>query len=47
MVLDIAINGVADAIVTHNVRHFRAAASRFHIPVLRPAELIGRIQKER
>jgi len=47
MVLDIAINGVADAIVTHNVRHFRTAASRFHIQVLRPAELLGRIQGER
>lgn len=47
MVLDIAINGIADAIVTHNVRHFRAAASRFRILVLRPVELLGRIQGER
>jgi putative PIN family toxin of toxin-antitoxin system len=47
MVLDIAINGLADAIVTHNVRHFRAAASRLRIPVLRPIELLGRIQEER
>jgi len=40
MVLDIAINSLADAIVTHNIRHFLAAADRFRIPVLRPAELL-------
>jgi predicted nucleic acid-binding protein len=41
-VLDAAINGFADAIVTHNVRHFLPAA-RFGIEVLTP----GRIMKER
>jgi hypothetical protein len=29
MVLDVAINGNADAIVTNNTKHFRDAASAF------------------
>jgi putative PIN family toxin of toxin-antitoxin system len=43
MVLEAAINGRADAIVTHNVRDFLPAADRFGIEVLTP----GRIIKER
>jgi predicted nucleic acid-binding protein len=35
MVLEAAVNGRTDALVTHNVRHF-AAASRFGIIVLTP-----------
>lgn len=31
MVLDVAINGNADAIVTNNTRHFREAAERFDV----------------
>jgi putative PIN family toxin of toxin-antitoxin system len=38
MVLDTAANGAADMIVTFNVRHFRNAATRFGIPILRPIE---------
>lgn len=38
MVLDVAINGNADAIVTNNTRHFREAAERFDIGLLTPAE---------
>jgi putative PIN family toxin of toxin-antitoxin system len=45
MVLDVAINGDADAIVTQNSRHFNAAASRFAIRVLTPNELIAQIRK--
>lgn len=40
MVIDVAINGNADGIVTFNTRHFREAATRFHLPVLTPAELL-------
>jgi len=47
MVLDVAINGDADAIVTNNTRHFREAAARFHMDVLTPAELLGKIAKRR
>ncbi|HZL27702.1 MAG TPA: putative toxin-antitoxin system toxin component, PIN family [Acidobacteriaceae bacterium] len=43
MVLEAAINGRADAIVTHNLRDFLPAANRFGIEVLTP----GRILKER
>lgn len=45
MVLDVAINGNADAIVTNNVRHFRLAAAQFHINVLTPAELLRSLKK--
>lgn len=40
MVLETAINGHADAIVTHNVRDFVSVASRFGLRVLRPADLL-------
>jgi len=40
MVLDLAINGAADAIVTNNARHFLPAGQRFGIPILSPAEFL-------
>ncbi|HEY1743148.1 MAG TPA: putative toxin-antitoxin system toxin component, PIN family [Granulicella sp.] len=43
MVLEAAVNGHADAIVTYNIRDFLPAAHRFGIEVLTP----GRILKER
>lgn len=46
MVLDVAINGGANAIVTNNVKHFRAAM-QFHIRVLTPAELLVEFRKKR
>lgn len=42
-VLEAAINGLADAIITFNVRHFRVAASRFGIELLRPGEAVRRL----
>jgi putative PIN family toxin of toxin-antitoxin system len=42
MVLETAINGRADGIVTFNVRHFGVAA-RFGLALLRPADAIRRI----
>ena len=39
LVLEAAINGHADALITYNVRDF-AAASRFGLLVLRPAEFL-------
>jgi len=39
MVLDVAINGKADVIVTNNTKHFRAAAKHFDLDVFTPAEL--------
>src|ERR1700731_3415425 len=35
MVLEVAINGDADALVTYNVADFGVAADRFGIPILR------------
>jgi putative PIN family toxin of toxin-antitoxin system len=46
-VLDVAINGGAEAIVTNNARHFRSAASRFQIATLEPGELLRRLVRER
>ena len=40
MVLEAAVNGQADVLVTHNVRDFASAAPRFGISVLRPAEFL-------
>lgn len=44
MLLEIAINGQADALVTHNIRDFSGVADRFGIQVLRPAEVLKRIR---
>lgn len=40
MVLEAAVNGRADMIVTHNVKDFSIAARRFGLRVLRPGELM-------
>ena len=45
MVLEAAINGEADALVTYNVADFAAAAERFKIQILRPAELLKRMRR--
>lgn len=42
MVLEAAVNGRADALVTHNLADFAAVAPRFGLALLRPAELLGR-----
>ena len=44
MVLEAAINGQADAVVTYNVADFAEAAERFEISVLRPAELLKKVK---
>jgi putative PIN family toxin of toxin-antitoxin system len=44
MVLEAAINGRADALVTHNVRDFAKAAERFGLRVLRPGELLKELR---
>jgi putative PIN family toxin of toxin-antitoxin system len=45
MVLDLAINGQADALVTNNTKHFIAGGKQFGIPVLSPAELLEKMRK--
>ena len=44
MVLEAAINGRADALVTHNVRHFDKGATLFGLRVLRPGELLKELR---
>lgn len=43
LVLEAAVNGGADALVTFNVRDFGAAAGRFGIELLTPGETIRRV----
>jgi hypothetical protein len=47
LVLDVAINGNADAIVTNNTKQFREAAESFHLEMLTPAELLSKVRKRR
>lgn len=44
LVLEAAINGRADALVTHNVRDFATAAARFGLRVMRPGELLKELR---
>lgn len=43
MVLEAAINGRAEAIITHNIDDFSGVGERFRIPVLRPADFLRKI----
>jgi predicted nucleic acid-binding protein len=45
MVLEAAINGRADAIVTFNVRDFGVVPGRFNIRVLRPGDALAGLVK--
>lgn len=45
MVLEAAVNGRADALVTFNTRHFGAAPAQFGVAVLLPREAIIRIKE--
>ncbi len=45
MVLDAAVNGRADALVTHNLADFAGAAPRFGLALLRPGELLEEMKR--
>jgi putative PIN family toxin of toxin-antitoxin system len=45
MVLETAVNGHADILVTFNLRNFGTAAAQFGIQVLLPREAIARIKQ--
>lgn len=45
MVLEAAVNGRADAIVTFNLRDFGRPAEQFGIAVLSPGEAVRRLEK--
>jgi predicted nucleic acid-binding protein len=44
MVIEAAVNGRADALVTYNVADFAGVAERFRISVLRPADLRKKVR---
>lgn len=45
MVLETALNGRADALVTFNRSDFRPAAAKFLLPVLLPGECLARLEE--
>jgi len=45
MVLDVAINGCADAVVTNNIRDFAEVAERFGIQALTPKDFLIAFRK--
>jgi len=44
LVLEAAVNGQADAIVTFNLRHFGTAPRMFGVELLRPIDVLRRIE---
>ena len=44
MVLEAAINGQADGLVTYNIADFGLAGERFAIPIVRPADLLRKVR---
>ena len=46
MVLEVAVNGRADAIVTFNLRDYGPVPQTFKIEVLRPSSAIRRVRNE-
>jgi len=44
MVLEAAVNGRADALVTHNIRDFAKGAAKFGLRVQRPGELLKELR---
>ncbi len=45
LILEAAVNGRADAVVTHNVRDFRSATLHFGILILTPVEFLEELRK--
>lgn len=45
LILEAAVNGRADAVVTHNVRDFQVAAKAFGVPVLTPAQVLQELRR--
>jgi putative PIN family toxin of toxin-antitoxin system len=45
MVLEAAVNGRADALVTHNIKDFKAAATKFNLRILLPADVLAEMRK--
>jgi predicted nucleic acid-binding protein len=45
MILEAAVNGRADALVTYNIRDFDLAGKRFGIPILSPPDLLKMVKR--
>lgn len=45
LVLEAAMNGQADALVTHNIRDFTEAGRRLGLRLLRPGDLLKELQR--
>ena len=45
LVLEAAVNGRADALVTYNLRHFAQAAARFGLRLARPVEVLEEMRQ--
>ena len=45
MVLEAAVNGRADALITHNIKHFLAPARKFGLRVVRPGKFLQETQQ--
>jgi putative PIN family toxin of toxin-antitoxin system len=45
LILEVAVNGRAEAIVTHNVRDFQPVLRMFGIPVKSPAQILKELSK--
>ncbi len=45
MVLNAAINGRADALITHNVRDFAKAGEKFGLAIVRPGKFLKGIMQ--
>ena len=44
MVLEVAVNGQADAIVTFNLKDYGSIPNTFNIDVLRPSDALRRVR---
>ena len=47
MIANCAINGMADCVVTNNVRHLRLLEQRFGIPLIKPQQFIEKVERVR
>ena len=47
MVLERAVNGAADALITHNINAFKEASVAFRLRVVKPADFFARTQHTR
>lgn len=45
MVLEAAINGNADVLVTNNLKDFAGVGERFHLQVLSPVQMLRKVRK--